>query len=305
MFFQIILLFVQLLFLPVFFIYSLWRGSERSRFQWLLKLTYSGLYILYLFLAGPWDWVSYYLRYIFPVLYLIAIVFSYRRVKSLPFFTDRNRGDWWRIGEATFVILLILYFFSQMLPGFSYSPKAVQLAFPLEDGWYYIGQGGNSQFLNQHNENRAQKFAMDILELNPAGLRAEGIYPSDVNRYEIYGETVHSPCDGEVVAAVDNLPGNAPPERDSEHLAGNHVVIACKGVKVLLAHMQKNSLLAEEGSHVDRNQPLGLVGNSGNTTEPHLHIHAVTGDSPGVLEGEGVPILFEGKFPVRNTVLEE
>lgn len=42
---------------------------------------------------------------------------------------------------------------------------------------------------------------------------------------------------------------------------------------------------------------IGLVGNSGSTTEPHLHIHAV---DPGT--HAGVPITFEGRFPVRNSV---
>jgi hypothetical protein len=304
--FQIILLFVQQIFLPGYFIYSLWRGKERSRFQWLLKVAYSGLYIFYIFLAGRWDWVSYYLRFVFPVLYFIAVYISYRRTRSLSLIVkEKGKGDWWQIGEAAFVILLILYFFSQMLPGFFYSPTAVQLAFPLENGRYYVGQGGNSLFLNQHNENTAQKFALDILELNPIGLRATGIYPSDVSKYEIYGETIHSPCDGEVIDTVNDLPDNIPPERDPDHLAGNHIVIACKGVKVLLAHLQNDSLLVEEGMHVTRNQPLGLVGNSGNTTEPHLHIHAVENDSQGVLEGEGIPIQFEGQFLVRNMVYIE
>jgi len=40
---------------------------------------------------------------------------------------------------------------------------------------------------------------------------------------------------------------------------------------------------------------MGLVGNSGNTTEPHLHIHAVDPDT-----GAGVPITLDGRYPVRN-----
>lgn len=301
--FQIILLLVQHIFLPGYFIYSLWQGKERSRFQWLLKVAYSGLYILLIFLIGRWDWVSYYLRFIIPALYLVAVYVSYHRTKALSFLVkEKEQRDWFRIGEAGFVILLLGYFFILTVPGYFHTPEAVRLTFPLEDGWYYAGQAGNSPRINQHNDNRAQKFAMDILELNTAGLRAERIYPTQLDKFFIFGETIHSPCDGEVIAAVDGLPDNIPPERDQEHLAGNHIVLACRGVRVLLAHMKKGSLTVETGMEVHTGQRLGSVGNSGNTTEPHLHIHAVEGDSQGVMVGVGVPIHFEGKFPVRNMV---
>lgn len=304
--FQIILMLIQHIFLPVYFIYSLWYGKESSRFQWLLKVAYSGLYILYLFIAGRWDWVSYFLRFIFPALYLVAVYVSYQRTKALSFFVEKKeKGDWFRIGEAGFVILLMIYFIALAVPGFFHARGAVKLSFPLDDGWYIIGQGGNSTRLNYHNENRAQKFALDILELNAIGLRAEGLYPTELDHYAIYGETIYSPCDGEVTSAVDGLPDNIPPERDKEHLAGNYVVIACSNVKILLAHMKNGSLMVEEGMTVTIGQPLGRVGNSGNTTEPHLHIHAVESGPQGVLEGKGVPVQMESRFPVRNMVFVE
>ncbi|MGN7942219.1 M23 family metallopeptidase [Virgibacillus sp. 6R] len=60
--------------------------------------------------------------------------------------------------------------------------------------------------------------------------------------------------------------------------------------------MKKRSILVEAGDAVKRGQPIGLVGNSGNTTEPHLHIHAEK-------DGKGVPIRFDGKFLVRNSLV--
>jgi hypothetical protein len=45
------------------------------------------------------------------------------------------------------------------------------------------------------------------------------------------------------------------------------------------------------------------MGNSGNTSEPHLHVRAVKTGSGPVLEGEGVPVLFDGRFPVRNGLI--
>lgn len=69
---------------------------------------------------------------------------------------------------------------------------------------------------------------------------------------------------------------------------------------VVLAHMTEGSVAVGEGQEVEEGQFLGRVGNSGNTSEPHLHIHAVRTGSGSILEGEGVPVLFDGRFPVRN-----
>jgi hypothetical protein len=296
---QILLLFVTQLILPVYFIYSLWNGREHSRFQWLLKVVYSGAFLIYIFLAGRWDWLSYYLRYLFPLLFVAATIVSYRRVKALPLFAYTGSARWWNNGGALLSLLVFLGILAWVIRGFVYADEPARLAFPLQDGWYYVAQGGNSTSLNYHNSSNAQQYALDMAELNAIGSRARGIYPSALERYVIFGATVHSPCDGTIVEAVDSLPDLIPPATDREHPAGNHIVIRCEGVNVLLAHLQNGSVMVEEGSTVDTGQRLGRVGNSGNTSEPHLHIHAVRAGSGDALEA--VPILFEGRFAVRNT----
>lgn len=50
------------------------------------------------------------------------------------------------------------------------------------------------------------------------------------------------------------------------------------------------------GENLQKGQKIGLVGNSGNTTEPHLHMHAEK-------DGVGVPIQFDGRFLVRNSLV--
>jgi len=64
--------------------------------------------------------------------------------------------------------------------------------------------------------------------------------------------------------------------------------------------MKEGSVAVKRSERVGEGQPLGRMGNSGNTSEPHLHVHAVKTGSGSVLEGEGVPIVFDGRFPVRN-----
>jgi hypothetical protein len=262
---------------------------------------YSGAFILYLFVAGRWDWLSYYLRYVFPALFVVVAIVAYQRVETLPFFVRTGRARWLGNTGSLLTLLVFVGILAWAIRGYFFSEEPVRLAFPLQDGWYYVGQGGNSSRINYHNSNAAQQYALDVVELNPAGARAWGIYPAALERYAIFGEAIHSPCDGVVVEAVDGLPDQTPPTADREHLAGNHVTVACKGVDVLLAHMQNDSVMVEAGDTVTTGQPLGRVGNSGNTSEPHLHIHAVRAASGAVLEGDGVPILFDGIFPVRNT----
>jgi murein DD-endopeptidase MepM/ murein hydrolase activator NlpD len=106
-----------------------------------------------------------------------------------------------------------------------------------------------------------------------------------------------------VVLAVDGLSDQVPPARDPDRFAGNHVVLACQDVKVVLAHLMPHSIVVEEGTRVDEGQEIARVGNSGQTTQPHLHIHAERGGTPTtILDGKGVPITFEGRFLERNSL---
>ena len=70
-----------------------------------------------------------------------------------------------------------------------------------------------------------------------------------------------------------------------------------------LAHMKQFSVLVSAGDTVTAGEPLGRVGNSGNTSEPHLHIHAERGGEAGrLLNGEAVPMTFDGQYLVRGDV---
>ncbi len=62
---------------------------------------------------------------------------------------------------------------------------------------------------------------------------------------------------------------------DRESPPGNHIVLRCHGVAILMAHLKNRSVIPREGDRVSHGQPIGRVGNSGNTSEPHLHLHSV------------------------------
>ncbi|WP_461610683.1 M23 family metallopeptidase [Cytobacillus kochii] len=289
------LLFIQFV-LPVVFSFSLWKGKLHSKLDWLLQATMTGLLILWLFFSSPWDLFSYYLRFLILVFFIVALFLSWKKVNKLPFKTEFNLSQ--KISMAIYGLLILVfgYYNVSTFSGFSTNMKAVQLDFPLQDGVYYVGQGGSHVQINYHHAHESQAYAVDVVKLNALGSRATGIYPNELDKYEIFGDELTSPCTGEVVQAENDLADLVPPDADPKNAAGNSVVISCEGVEVLLAHMQEGSVRVQSGDRVEVGEPIGLVGNSGNTSEPHLHIHAEK-------DGKGVPIEFDGRFLVRNSIV--
>jgi hypothetical protein len=148
----------------------------------------------------------------------------------------------------------------------------------------------NGQFL-------AQRFAVDWEQLDPSGRTIpDGGDPSDVADYTIYGKQAIAATDGTVVFLIDDLvepiPGALPESISLPEADGNSVVIDIGGgLFMAYAHMQPGSISVEVGDGVKRGDPIGLVGNSGNSSAPHLHFHAM--DGPSALSSEGVPYVLE------------
>ena len=128
---------------------------------------------------------------------------------------------------------------------------------------------------------------------------------ANLDDYVIYGEPIYSPVNGTVVIVVDNYDDQNPPKTDVENLAGNHILIESNGNEILLAHLKKGSILVKEGALVTTNSILGQVGNTGNTSEPHLHIHVERGGDPKkILNGTPVPFTMNNKFLVRGDIIK-
>ena len=94
------------------------------------------------------------------------------------------------------------------------------------------------------------------------------------------------------------------PVPDRQPIEGNHVLLNCENFLLLLAHFRPGSVLVQVGDHVAVGDQLGLVGNSGNTTEPHLHISAQFAGTPEEpLSGEPLPLAINGRYVVRNSLI--
>jgi len=282
--------------LPFSLLSRLWRATGNDLLTWLAALFLATAYLAFIYLAGAWSWFGGFCRHALPTLLILIALTTYPRSSPIP--TQRMSAD-----VAVQVVLGTAFaaMAALALYGRSVRGPTLELAFPLRGGTFRVGQGGASRAVNYHFSHPSQRYALDLLRLNPLGIRAWGIYPRQPDRYAIWRTEIVSPCDGVVVAAVDGFPDLSPLDRDSENRAGNYLAIECDGATVYLAHLMRNSMTVRAGDRVSAGQLLGHVGNSGNTTEPHLHIHAEKGAYPGKFSGmPGIPIRFGGRFLVRN-----
>jgi hypothetical protein len=143
----------------------------------------------------------------------------------------------------------------------------------------------------------AQRFAIDWMRQDAAGRLVNG-NATDVHSWTDYGSEVIAVADGRVVETEQNLddqiPGSLPDPKTITlaNVDGNHIVLDLgNGMFAFYAHLQRNSLTVSPGEHVTRGQILARLGNTGNTSAPHLHFHLMDGTS--TLGSNGIPYVID------------
>lgn len=193
---------------------------------------------------------------------------------------------------------------TMMLTGATTSvvPAAVMIRPPLRGEW----MAGNGPSNSSGHRRTAialdgtvaigQRFAIDFLQVDSAGRSwRPGTDSTDNRSYYAYGKEIHSVGDGTVVEVLDGLKENSPRSPVARAVpinlvtvGGNHIVVDMgQGHYAFYAHVQPGSLGVKLGDRVKTGQVLALLGNSGNSTEPHLHFHM--GDNVSPLGAEGIP----------------
>ena len=153
----------------------------------------------------------------------------------------------------------------------------------------------------------SQRFAIDWLQADADGRLVVGD-PKDVRSWVSYGAVVRAAAAGRVVAArndlLDQVPGALPDPQTItvDNVDGNFVVLDHgQGLFTFYAHMQPNTVKVVRGDRVEAGQELGRLGNTGNTSAPHLHFHVMAGASP--LGSDGLPFSLS-KFDLAGVVDE-
>ncbi len=181
-------------------------------------------------------------------------------------------------------------------------PSGVVLGYPIAEGTWVVAHGGPLGIVNHHMRVTEQRYAIDMIMV-PGSLgsmlQAQGLLPGF---YPSWGQMVLAPIDGVVVAVVDGLEDNTVGTKDKNNPAGNHVIIETpERIHILMAHLKQGSIVVKEEQIVTKGDLLGRVGNSGNSSEPHLHIHAMKEDQDGAWVG--IPMYFDGRTPRRGHLM--
>jgi hypothetical protein len=157
---------------------------------------------------------------------------------------------------------------------------------PLRVAW-----GGDNLAVNYHAAYPDQRWAYDLV-VDPSFTGSERL-----EDYGCWGVPVLAPAAGRVVKAQDGLPDERPGSVSNNLLtpSGNHVVIELPtGTYLEIAHLQRGSVSVKHEDRVEEGQIIGRCGNSGNTSEPHIHIHHQR-QHPDFGKGiliEGLPLYF-------------
>jgi hypothetical protein len=167
-----------------------------------------------------------------------------------------------------------------------------ELELPFNDEWFVVW-GGHTKEENYHNSLVDQRFAIDVVQIeNGSTFMGNGTQNED---YYCFGDTLYAPESGQIVEMENLVAENIPGETNKNQLFGNYIIIDHGNSEYsVLAHFMKNSIIVNIGDLVAKGQVIGLTGNSGNSTEPHLHYHLQ--NKPSIGQGVGLPAQFRNYF---------
>jgi hypothetical protein len=203
------------------------------------------------------------------------------------------------------------------------SATAVDLSLPFAGRW--LVRNSPARRVPSHGTDLfGERYAIDFVGVDQRGHTAQhrdwgtlfGTEPAD--RFVGFGRELYAPVDGTVTAVHDGeedhaarrsqlallsyvLGQAARVRKGAAAIAGNYVIIAISGHAgfVALAHLQAGSLRVDAGQAVSIGQPVALCGNSGNSTQPHLHLQVM--DSADLTIAQGLPLRFRRyrEYPSR------
>lgn len=259
----------------------------------------------YMYLWGQWPIIgSYYMRYAMIVAIGLFLYMFWTKRKKIY----RHPLKMFAHLRTFLTGLLALYMaficIQVLLTNTNYSTEAVSMSFPLKGGEYYISSGGANKKMNNHMRvvPSAQQYAIDINKLEGFKSVSAKILSKTNEDHYIFSDTIYAPCDGLVLETKNNVIDNPGSTMNvsREDGEGNYVYLQCKDIYVFIPHFKQYSVFVTKDERVIVGQPLGLVGNSGFSQEPHVHLQAARYSADSTLVG--VPIRFNGEILSRNNI---
>ena len=178
------------------------------------------------------------------------------------------------------------------------------------DNWLFINQSTNeyhffTMFFTDRKLWRGERFAFDNIKLNDEMDDMLDGDPKVNESYFNYKDTLYAVANGTVLKVVDGRPENRGDARDIkfanlDEYAGNYLVLDIGNSRyVYYAHCVPNKFMVTQGKTVKEGDPIALLGNSGNSTGPHLHFQIT--DGPHIFFSNGLPFVIKKYTKTGNS----
>tara|TARA_R110001606_G_scaffold316496_1_gene463285 strand:+ start:521 stop:1486 length:966 start_codon:yes stop_codon:yes gene_type:complete len=178
--------------------------------------------------------------------------------------------------------------------------NSTKMILPFNEEWT-VSWGGITVEDNYHVAYKNQKYAYDLLMT-----KNNKTYTGDAKKnesYYVFGKEIIAPCDATVIKVIKGVKDNVPGEFNPEQLTGNTIVLETANNEfILFAHFKENSIVVQENQQIKQGDLLGLCGNSGNSSEPHLHLSLQNVADMNI--ATGVKLFFEN-IKVNGTVKQD
>ncbi len=266
--------------------------------------------LLIVLFSGYWEFFGLRFKHIFcSVMELfLAGVFVYKLIRGLNGYTNTYMLVILSVIQA--YLLYVLIRISIVI--FKKDDLYMGIEFPFKNGIFLITDGGNSRIsrmMNYHyyspvhkknKTNLSMLYATDIVKTD---CKMPKWLPGKNEDYPVFGESIYSPIEGQIVKVENSIPDNEPYAENFPYNTGNTVVIQHDDFYLLLGHLKQNSIIVKVGDMVKAGDLIGSVGNSGWTERPHTHIQLIKSDSINYWSGTGVEIRFRNRPLFKNMVI--
>lgn len=171
---------------------------------------------------------------------------------------------------------------------------------PIKGEWF-VFWGGTNELINYHYAYENQRYAYDLIKLKEDSSYRDT--PIRNENFYAFNEDIIAPAEGKVIKINDGIKDNIPGEMDAENPLGNYVIIEHANKEYsLLAHLKKNSIQVKVDEPIKEGQNIGKCGNSGNSSEPHVHFQVM--DSSNIENGKSLRIRFkDGIEPIQGDTI--